>query len=96
LDFEVSTVANDTYYHFVELGKKCRTDLEQAENKLKGINTSVAEHEAALVALKKSKEAVAKQIDLLKNKAVEVANIVSELEKNKRQFKSIVTTGAAK
>lgn len=91
LDFDVSTIANDTYFFYVELGKKCRTDIDRTEKALKDTTMDIGNHEAALVELRKTKEALSRQLELLKTKNVDITNVIGDLEKNKRQFKSIVT-----
>ena len=63
---------------------------------MKTVLSEITQHEGAISELKKKKESLTSQIELLKTKHLDVSNLIGELEKNKRQFKAIVTGSSGK
>lgn len=90
-EFEVSSIANDTYQYFVALHKKTKdleasiaTKITEAETELTNIEQALQNQKQRLKNLKEQKQ-------ILNQKTLDIKETIVELEQHKAQFKNIIT-----
>ena len=88
---EISTVANDSYMFYLSLNKITRDAIVETQEAIKSGKDNIAEMEKRIAQSKDDLQLAESGLALLKQKELDIQGIISELEKNKAQFKNIVT-----
>lgn len=89
--YEVSSISSDSYQFYLDLATKTREEIAKVSKNIEDTNNEIKELKASMEEAEKSARSLEQSLQILKQKELDIRGIVSELEKNKNHFKSIVT-----
>lgn len=89
---EVSNLASDTYYFYINLGKQTRQEADNYQKDLENCVKTIKDLTERLEKAKQEKTDLERLIEQSKLKDVEIQKVVGELEKQKVQFRTLVTS----
>lgn len=90
-DFEVSSIAYDTYQYFVQLHNSTVTQIEQVDSSIKETDNEIASLTKQLNDKKNILVSLKAQRDALQQKSLDVKDTLTELENHKANLRTIIT-----
>ena len=93
---EVSTVSNDTYHFLIDLSKKTKAEMETTAQQIEAKKKEIKQLQQDVINAEHALEALEKHHGHLNDKAAEVDKMRADLDKNRDQFKRLVTFSKAK
>jgi len=89
--FEVSSVAYDAFQFYLALAAKTREDIAGIQQRLTESKSRLEVAKKQALAEESNIKELEQDLQAIKQKDIDIKSIISELEKNKAQFKSIVS-----
>ena len=89
--FEVSSLANDSYQFYLGLASKTREDVTRTQESINTIRNRITEDKKKLEEDERAVRDLEQSLQTLKQKDLDIKAVISDLEKNKAQFKNIVS-----
>jgi len=89
--YEVSSISSDSYQFYLDLASKTRDEIAKVNTSIESTKQQINEQKQELENSERSVRGLEQSLQILRQKELDVKGIISELEKNKSHFKSIVT-----
>ena len=90
-DFEVSSIAYDTYQYFVQLHNNTTAQIEQVDSAIKETDNEINALAKQMNDKKNILVNLKAQRDTLQQKSLDVKETIAELENHKANLKTIIT-----
>jgi chromosome segregation ATPase len=90
-EFEVNSIAYDTYQYFVQLHNNTTTQIEQVDAAIKSTEDEINALTQQAAAKKTILANLKVQRDTLQQKSLDVKDTIAELENHKANLKNIIT-----